>query len=308
MHATPFGGRPRVAPARVEALAAAVATLPAGVPVSTSNTVGAHVSDRRYVYTVPNIGRAQWIVVDLADPYVVTPDSPILSFHPKVPRAFAAEARAGSRLDEGARRGGSARLPEGTVNSQVASASDSAAQHSFEHAVDAVRKLRYSLIVFAAAGVWSVVMFMLMHDDFTSYRLGTFDLGSMVHAVWNTAHGRPLETTSLTGEQVNRLGGHVDPVLVLLAPLWVLVPSPLTLAGFQIVAVALGAFPVFWLARHHLGSRVAVTVAVAYLLYPWLAWSALDAIHPVTLAIPLLILCVWALDRDRLVLFAVRLA
>jgi uncharacterized membrane protein len=148
-------------------------------------------------------------------------------------------------------------------------------------------------------------MFMLMHDDFTSYRLGTFDLGSMVNAVWNTAHGRPLETTSLTGEQVSRLGGHVDPVLVLLAPLWILVPSPLTLAGFQIVALALGAFPVFWLARHHLEAPVAVTVAVAYLLYPWLAWSALDAIHPVTLAIPLLILCVWALDRDRLVLFAV---
>ncbi len=44
---TPFGGRPRLSDARVEALAAAVAAVPDGVPVSTSNSAGAHVSDRR---------------------------------------------------------------------------------------------------------------------------------------------------------------------------------------------------------------------------------------------------------------------
>jgi hypothetical protein len=88
---TPFGGRPRLSDARVEALAAAVAAVPSGAPVSTSNSVGAHVSDRKDVYTVPMIGRAEWIVVDVNDPYVVTPDSPILTFHPKAPQAFAAK-------------------------------------------------------------------------------------------------------------------------------------------------------------------------------------------------------------------------
>ena len=37
----------------------------------------------------------------------------------------------------------------------------------------------------------------------------------------------------------------------------------------QAVAVALGALPVFWLARKHLGSeRAALGFALAYLLYP----------------------------------------
>ena len=43
----------------------------------------------------------------------------------------------------------------------------------------------------------------------------------------------------------------------------------------------------------------------SYLAYPWIAWAALDAFHPVTLAIPLLLFCVWFLDTDRLALFAI---
>ncbi len=75
----------------------------------------------------------------------------------------------------------------------------------------------------------------------------------MVQAVWSTAEGRPLEVThGATGEQMTRLGGHVDPFLVLLAPVWLVWPSPLVLALAQIVVVSLGALPVFWLARQHL--------------------------------------------------------
>jgi uncharacterized membrane protein len=127
----------------------------------------------------------------------------------------------------------------------------------------------------------------------------------MVQAVWSTAHGRPLEMTDgATGEQIVRLAAHVDPVLVLLAPLWLAVPSPLTLALVQIAAVSLGALPLFWLARLHTGSeRVAGLIALAYLAYPWVAWSAADAFHPVTLAIPLFLFAFWFLETDRLIAF-----
>ena len=89
-----------------------------------------------------------------------------------------------------------------------------------------------------------------------------------------------------------RLGGHVDPLLVLLAPLWMVWPSPLALALAQIAVVALGAVPVFWLARRHLDSeRLAGLLALAYLAYPWVATSAVGAIHPVTFAITFLLFC-----------------
>ncbi len=40
-------------------------------------------------------------------------------------------------------------------------------------------------------------------------------------------------------------------------------------------------------------------MALAYLAYPWLAWTALDAVHPVTFAIPLFLFAIWFLDTGR---------
>jgi uncharacterized membrane protein len=151
---------------------------------------------------------------------------------------------------------------------------------------------------------WSVAVFAIVRDHFLSFRLARFDLGNMVQAVWSTTQGRPLEMTDALGEQMSRLGAHVDPILVLLAPLWIVAPTPLTLVVVQVAAVALGALPVFLLARRHSRSeRAAGLLALAYLAYPWIAWTAVDTFHPVTLAIPLLLFCVWFLDTDRLVPF-----
>ena len=128
----------------------------------------------------------------------------------------------------------------------------------------------------------------------------------MVQAVWATAHGHPLSVTDLQGEQISRLGAHVDPILVLLAPLWWVWPSPALLLTVQAIVVALGALPVFWLGRKHLGSeRAALGFALAYLLYPAVQWLTLNEFHPVALAAPLLLFALWYLDEDRLVAFAV---
>ena len=154
---------------------------------------------------------------------------------------------------------------------------------------------------------WSVVLFGIVRSAFLNFRIGRFDLGNMVQAVWSTTQGRPLEITEgSTGEQAVRLGAHVDPLLVLLAPLWIVWPSPLMLAFVQITVVALGALPVFWIGRRHLGSeRLAGVLAFAYLAYPWVATSAAGAIHPVTFAITFLLFAVWFLDSDRLVPFGI---
>jgi uncharacterized membrane protein len=180
----------------------------------------------------------------------------------------------------------------------------SARQHS--QAIDLVRERAWSLAVWVAMVGWTVVLFSIVRDAFLDFRLGRFDLGNMVQAVWSTTEGRPLEYThGSTGEQVVRLAAHVDPFLVLLAPLWLVWPSPLALALAQIVVASLGALPVFWLGRRHLGSeRAAGLLALGYLAYPWTATSAIGSIHPVTFAIPLLLFCVWFLDTGRLVPFA----
>jgi len=50
--------------ARTHAAAEAVRLVPAGVPVSASNTLGAHLSGRRRVFSFPMLREARWVVVD----------------------------------------------------------------------------------------------------------------------------------------------------------------------------------------------------------------------------------------------------
>jgi len=162
------------------------------------------------------------------------------------------------------------------------------------------RALLWTAIGAYAAGFSALSI--LRHRAFST---GRFDLGNMVQAVWSTAHGHPLQITGLRGDQISRLGAHFDPILAAFAPLWLAWPSPDMLLVAQAVAVALGALPVFWLARKHLGSdRVALGFALAYLIYPPTQWLTLNEFHPVALACPLLLYAIWFLDEGRLVPFA----
>jgi uncharacterized membrane protein len=142
----------------------------------------------------------------------------------------------------------------------------------------------------------------LRHDAFNT---GRFDLGNMVQAIWSTAHGHFLQVTNLHGHQVSRLAAHVDPILVVFAPLWWVWPSPKLLLTTQAVVVAVGALPLYWLAGKYTGSeRAALGFSLAYLLYPATDWMTLNEFHPVALACPLLLFAIWYLDEDQLLPFA----
>ena len=137
-----------------------------------------------------------------------------------------------------------------------------------------------------------------------AFATGRFDLGNMVQAVWWTAHGHPLRMTNLHGRQISRLAAHVDPILALFGPLWWIWPSPDLLLVVQALAVASGAWPLYAVARKHLGSsRAALGFALVYLLYPATGWLTLNEFHPVALATPLLLFAFRYLDDDRLVPF-----
>lgn len=163
------------------------------------------------------------------------------------------------------------------------------------------RPLLWAATAAYAAGFGSLSI--LRHRAFAT---GRFDLGNMTQTVWSTAHGHGFELTSLQGEQVSRLAAHTDVVLVLFAPLWWLWPSPELLLTAQALLVAVGAVPVFAIARKHLGSeRTALGFSLAYLLYPATEWLTLNEFHPVALATPFLLYAFRHLDDDRIVRFAV---
>ncbi len=153
--------------------------------------------------------------------------------------------------------------------------------------------LAVGLMALAYAAVFSWLS-IVRHRAFAS---GRFDLGNMEQAIWSTLQGRLLESTEVGGEQFSRLGAHVDPILVVLTPLYALWSGPESLLVAQAVIVASGAFPAFWLGRRWLGDdRLAAAVAAVYLLYPPLQFATLFDFHPVTLAAPLLLFCIWAAE------------
>jgi uncharacterized membrane protein len=164
-----------------------------------------------------------------------------------------------------------------------------------------------ALLVALSAAAWTTAVGWLAlwrHDEFLSHR---YDLGNMVQAVWSSANGRLLEVTDgPTGEQVVRFAGHVDPALLLFVPLWWIHSGPESLILGQAAALAAGLYPVVRLALKYTGSGAAAALLGSwYLAFPWVIWNSLNDVHPVTLAIPLLLYAIWFLDEHHLGRFAV---
>lgn len=126
---------------------------------------------------------------------------------------------------------------------------------------------------------------MLRHWTFhsTASDLAVFD-----QVLWNTIHGRFMESTlSLARcEPHSFFGDHFSPALLLLLPLYVVVPRPETLIVVQTIALALGVWPIYLLARRSLPAAEQHLVWVAaYLLSAPLSFIALYDFHEITLAV-----------------------
>jgi uncharacterized membrane protein len=133
------------------------------------------------------------------------------------------------------------------------------------------------------------------------YHTDAFDLGNMDQAVWNTLHGHPFRFTNRGNDDFGpptRLSIHVEPIILLLAPLYLIHSGPETLLVTQTVALGLGALPLCGLSLRRLPQwpLLAVVFAAAYLLSPLLMGEALWDFHPVALATPLLLTAILALD------------
>jgi len=130
-----------------------------------------------------------------------------------------------------------------------------------------------------------------------------FDLGNYDQAIWNTIHGRLLRFTNVEGLS-SRLAQHVEPILLPVSLFYLLYDSPKTLLVLQTVVVALGAWPVYLLAREKLRSEFGgIVFALAYLLFPALEAANLFDFHAVTLA-PTFLLCTFYFLEKRIHLWS----
>jgi hypothetical protein len=78
----------RVPADHAETLRDAVALVPDDARVSASNRAGSHLAQRRYLYSVTFVRDAEWIVLDMWDPFVANPGFPVLEKAPEELAAF----------------------------------------------------------------------------------------------------------------------------------------------------------------------------------------------------------------------------
>lgn len=137
------------------------------------------------------------------------------------------------------------------------------------------------------------------------------DLVSLEQPLWNTLHGTFMRATyyPVTGDDVHEFpdvaseslfSDHLQPSLIALLPIYALLPRSETIIVMMCVVVALGALPLFRIARRRLeSSHAAVLLALLYLLLPML--ETLSAWDPhITVFLPTLMLAAFdALENGK---------
>lgn len=126
------------------------------------------------------------------------------------------------------------------------------------------------------------------------------DLADYVQILWNTAHGRLMQITNIGAPGNSWRGGHSEPILLLLAIPYALIPDPRTILVLQTLAIASGGPLVYALARLH-GHRALVAVALVafYFAIPHTQYANLHQFHPDPLAVPALFGALLAFDLRR---------
>ncbi|WP_354569669.1 DUF2079 domain-containing protein [Glaciihabitans sp. UYNi722] len=132
-----------------------------------------------------------------------------------------------------------------------------------------------------------------------TYHSAGWDLGIFEQAIRNYAAFRP-PIVALKGAGYNLLGDHFHPILVTLAPLYRLFPSPITLLIAQSVLLAVSAWPLVAWAQRSLGRRGAVAVGMIYGLSFGIGSAAGFDFHEVAFAVPLISFALCSLGLGRL--------
>jgi uncharacterized membrane protein len=126
----------------------------------------------------------------------------------------------------------------------------------------------------------------------------SWDLGIFTELVKQYAHLH-APVADVRGAGFNLLGDHFSPIVALIAPFFLIVPSPGTLLVVQGFLTAISVLPVTWAAEEKLGRRAGLAVGTAY----GFSWGLQQMVnfdfHEIAFAVPLLAFSMSALVRGR---------
>jgi uncharacterized membrane protein len=148
-----------------------------------------------------------------------------------------------------------------------------------------------SLVVFAAYSVISISRYVRLDP-------GSWDLGIFTEYVKQFAHLQ-APIVNIRGSGFNLLGDHFQPIVALIAPIFRLAPSPVTLLLAQALLTALSVIPVSRAATAKLGLAAGRVIGAAY-GFSWGLQQMIDFdFHEIAFAVPLLACSLSALLRGK---------
>ncbi len=125
-----------------------------------------------------------------------------------------------------------------------------------------------------------------------------FDLGIFSQAVWNTTQGDLL--FSSIKENICLLGDHVSPILILLAPFYLIFSSPLCLIVLQAVAYSLCIYFIYIvIVELDQNKGLALLFSVLMFIYYPMRAALHEDFHPEVLIEPLIILAFLCCEKKR---------
>jgi len=174
--------------------------------------------------------------------------------------------------------------------------------------------LALSIVLYTVYFSWYTIN---RHNTLNSYAA---DLSLIDQPLWNTVRG-PGGFMELTwgDHQQPRLAEHFEPILIPVALLFFLWDDVRVLLIAQSVALALGALPVFWIARYQLTMKneqltnlqfskgtissisiwAALVFAIAYLLFPQLQAANIADFHADPFVVTPLLFAFWYATQNR---------
>ena len=158
-------------------------------------------------------------------------------------------------------------------------------------------------VLAALVGLYWLVFGFLVYRQHSNFATFGFDIGIHDQGIWLASQGR---STFVTVRGLDYFAHHVNLISMVFVPFYWLGAGPHLLIVVHTLAVALGAVPLWLLARDRLHNRwLALIPSVAYLLYPATNWVTWWAYHPDSLSITPLLFAYWLAVRGKWRWFAV---
>jgi len=145
------------------------------------------------------------------------------------------------------------------------------------------------------------IILVLGFSRYWGYMSSINDLGQFDQAIWGGLIGEPFLNTINRSQQVNWLGLHFNPIVILFTPLYAIIPSATWLTLAQALALSLAALPIFLLAsRVFTSEKVGFLWALVYLANPFILNAAAWDFQAITLAVPFVAISMLSIESKNL--------